>query len=87
MTATTTSTSFEDLFIDGFCAVSPEGYDAEGDFNSPDPWCCPWNWADMRDWFNANLSPYDMGKAWGEACFDDLEKVLEEEASREETEE
>ena len=75
-------TAFFVDFVDGFIDAAPASYDYRADMDTPRPWCCPWYWADAKEWLQPDLSPYDMGKAWALHVYEELQAVLEEEEKR-----
>ena len=77
---TTVEEDFGTLFGYGFDDAAPAGYDLDKDCETPNPWCAPWEWTELSEWFDCSLTPYQMGRVWGERCFDDLEAILKEEA-------
>jgi hypothetical protein len=69
----------QDDFTDGFFAAAPLGYDFESDCQSETPWCAPWHWAGKDDWFSPDTrTPYEMGKAWAEKHFEEIEEFFSE---------
>ena len=69
---------FGDEFCRGFNEECPDGYDVERD-QSATPWFTPWHWADMADWFDESLTPYEMGRQWALKKYDEIEELLEAE--------
>lgn len=51
-------------FVSGFNSVAPDWYDYEEDTKTSTPWCAPWEYASINDWFNTNYTPEEMGKRW-----------------------
>lgn len=74
---------FGDAFLAGFNAAAPANYDQDADCETDSPWCCPWYWEDMKEWFDYNLSAYEMGKAFAEKNFDEIEEAFSQEEEEE----
>lgn len=62
-----------DAFYDGFMAEAGEDlYQEEtpGGFawNASAPWMCPQVFSPIGEWWNPELTPEDMGRAWARVC-------------------
>ena len=74
------SEEFQHAFISGFSDASPAWYDVETDGMSPNPWCAPWEWAHVEDFYHPELGDAEaMGRAWAEKHYTEMEKLHEEE--------
>lgn len=52
-------------FISGFTDSAPDWYDNDVDMERLKPYCAPWEYASLNDWFNPRYkTPYEMGKDW-----------------------
>ena len=52
-------------FISGFSDSAPDWYDNDENLERLKPYCAPWKYASLKDWFNSkNKTPYEMGKDW-----------------------
>lgn len=52
-------------FISGFTDSAPDWYDNDEDLERLKPYCAPWEYASLKDWFNPkSKTPYEMGKDW-----------------------
>ena len=74
---------FGDAFLAGFDSAAPANYDQDADCETDSPWCAPWHWEDMKEWFDHSLPAYEMGKAWAEKNFDEIEEVCSQDEEEE----
>lgn len=72
--------TFGTEFFDGFCDGAPESYNFEEDAATDSPWCAPWaNYGvETYEWFDANMSPYNMGKYYAKYIYQSLEDAFGE---------
>ena len=63
----------QDRFIDGWTAAS--GY--VGDMDLPNPWCCPWFYADAID--VEGETPEEWGADYWEQCREEINSLHPEE--------
>ncbi len=68
--------SFSTCFIAGFISAAPSCYIFEKDCATEDPWCAPWYWSE--EWFDADKTPYEMGKAWALLVYKEIEAAQDE---------
>lgn len=62
------SEEFQNAFVDGFSAAAPDWYNVSEDTgDNPNPWCCPWYWAEAEEFYRPELGDAEaMGRAWAE---------------------
>lgn len=70
--------SFADQFCDGFADGSPDNYNYAEDTATDYPWCAPWlnPMVDQQEWFDQDKSPYQMGAAYAEEVYAEVEKAF-----------
>lgn len=47
---------------------------ADIDGPEKEQWSTPWNWDNYRDYFNAHMTPEEMGKAWAHIMISEVEE-------------
>ena len=71
LTADGLSEAGQQVFAKAFIAAAPDWYDGQ-DTESSSPWCAPWEWEQAAAWFDASLSPAEMGERWADICREDM---------------
>ena len=70
--------SFANSFVEGFEDAAPDNYDYAEDCATPDPWCAPWLniGVDLKEWFDQDKTPYEMGVAYAEYIYEQIEEAF-----------
>ena len=73
------SSGFRLDFVRGFSSAAPVWYTVEDDrAASACPWCEPWMWADPTDWWDGELTAYEMGARWASMTYERMEIVRDD---------
>ena len=65
------SESGREAFMSGFIASVPDEYDLSADLETEEHWANPWEWDKYRDYFDAHLTPQEMGVKWAKTMIAD----------------
>ena len=66
-------------FVNGFEDAMPTFYSVGDDVKANTPWCAPWTYTNDNEWYESELTPYEMGRKWADAVREEWLYYLQDE--------